>query len=116
MFDGEGTNVEIAGTVNFDADDQSMEWIASMDWHGQSHLIRGLMTMEATYRRAEWGALSEPADYVLFLAYSGLVLGNAACQIRWPPNSVIVWGFHDGDLFFLGRADASGAFRLSVSS
>lgn len=116
MQDGDGTNVEVAGSSKFDPDDKSMAWLDRFEWRGRSHLIRGLMTMEAVYRQNEWAALFGTADYVLFLVYSGLVLSEAASRIRWPANSILVWGFHDGDLFTLGRTDSVGAFRRSVDT
>ena len=107
----QGTNVSLASTVDTDIDpgDQGMSWLGCLDWDGSSHLIHGLKTMETIYGRQEWEEL--PAEYVLFLVYSGLVLAEAATLVQWPSRTIVVWGFHDGDLFVLGQAGPKGFGR-----
>jgi hypothetical protein len=70
--------------------------------------------MHVEYARPGWQRLFDAADYVLFLGYSGVVLAEAAAHVRWPRRTLVVWGFHDGDLFVLGRGERGGFERLAI--
>lgn len=113
----QGANVEIAGTstaqaVRLDPTAENIEWVHRVEWDGDRHLIAGLRAMKEVYARSEWQAQYGAADYVLFLGYSGVVLADAAASVQWPQSVVLVWGFHDGDLFRLGRWGRDGFERL----
>lgn len=108
-----GTNVEIGATGAADPSRADIEWTYELEWYGRSHLIAGLKAMHREYSRSRWEELFSAADYVLFLGYSGLVLAEAAGAVRWEASALVVWGFHDGDLFRLGRAGGTGFKRLA---
>src|SRR5436190_3976473 len=114
MDDGAGKNVEIGGTAREDADDAAGGWLYSLEWYGKPHLITGLLEMHTTYSHEDWKAHFAAADYVLFLAYSGLVLTGAAERIAWRNDTLLVWGFHDGDLLMLARGTRAGLHRLAT--
>jgi hypothetical protein len=50
----------------------------------------------------------EFADYALHLGYLGIVVGHAFSQLREDWSPLVVWGFHDGDLFPPGRRKCDG--------
>ncbi|MDX2012330.1 MAG: LCCL domain-containing protein [Myxococcaceae bacterium] len=81
---------------------------------GRNHLIRGLKRLKRVYGRREWQEHHSMADYLLFLGYSGLVLRDAVRAQAWRGNTVVAWGFHDGDLFSLARADPTGVTVLAA--
>jgi len=115
-----GTNVEIGATGDVRPGQlspaaENIEWVHRLEWYGERHLISGLRAMKSVYARDEWQTLYDTADYVLFLPYSGLVLADAAAKLRWPRRVVLVWGFHDGDLFRLGRGHRDGFERSVVA-
>ena len=72
--------------------------------------------MHEEYARPEWARLFDAADYVLVLGYSSVVLAEAAAIVRWPRRSPLIWGFHDGDLFILGRGQRAGFERMAAIS
>ena len=110
---GDGAhNVEIGGSTKCDPQSDSQSWLSRGLNYGSEHLIRGLLDLHAEYDTAIWkrrdekipsGSASAFADYAVFLAYSGIVLGHALKRIKVSHSLVAVWGFHDGDLFLLGR-------------
>jgi hypothetical protein len=112
MGDGDGENVEIGFTSSCDPLADSSEWLRKLG-RGHGHLIRGLYELHSEYMSAPWQ--SEPkygwwttcagvADEFLFFAYSGIVLGHALKRLKLPRRTVLaIWGFHDGDLYFLCR-------------
>jgi hypothetical protein len=111
-----GANVEIGATGAPRPDSFEIDWVYELTWYGTSHLIAGLRVMHEEYARPEWARLFDVADYVLFLGYSGVILAEAAATVRWRRRSLLVWGFHDGDLFILGRGQRAGFERLGVAS
>ena len=111
-----GTNVEIGTTAASRPAALDIDWVYELPWYGSSHLIAGLRAMHNEYARPEWAKLFEIAGYVLFLGYSGVVLAEAAAAVRWPRRSLLVWGFHDGDLFILRRGQRVGFERLAAIS
>jgi hypothetical protein len=114
MDDGAGENVEIGGTSRDGVEDADGDWLYSLEWYGTRHLIAGLLEMHAIYSHEDWKTHFAAADYVLFLGYSGLVLMEAAERVAWRDDTLLVWGFHDGDMFALARASAGGVQRLAV--
>jgi hypothetical protein len=107
MRDGAGTNVEIGGTSNCDPSQDTQEWTAQDLKYGDRHLIKSLVSMSAAYASPTWRRGDHDyfdfADYVLFLALSGIVLGQALQRLNPGRALLSVWGFHDGDTFLLGR-------------
>ena len=109
MDGGAGTNVEIAGTMQCEPMAKEVEWAFECEWSGEPHLIRGLVAMKALYDASK---VASEADYLVFLGYSGLVLGEAIVRLKPAEPILVVWGFHDGDLFRLARATPDGSKPL----
>lgn len=112
MRNGHGTNVELGGTTECDPLKDSIDWLGTKLQYGRDHLIRGLCEMHREFSSERWRIRDETiaqgdaysfADYILFLGYSGIVLGHAFKLLRVNRTILPVWGFHDGDLFLLGR-------------
>jgi hypothetical protein len=121
MGDGDGKNVEIGGTANCDPQQDSIKWLYSGLTYGNVHLIHGLYELHAEYSTTAWrvndksipcGSFFSFADYVLFLSYSGIVLGNAFQSLKISRPFLASWGFHDGDMFLLCRNSADGFAML----
>jgi hypothetical protein len=109
MDGGAGTNVEIAGTSDCEPMSKVTDWAFSCEWSGEPHLIRGLVAMKQLYDQSNVAAA---ADYLVFLGYSGLVFGEAIVRLKPLEPILVVWGFHDGDLFRLARATPDGSKPL----
>lgn len=112
MDDPGGKNVEIGGTATVNPADDGREWLYALEWYGPPHLIESLRDLQDVYMEWPSDDLQMTADYVLFLTYSGLVLAEAAAQVTWRDDTVVVWGFHDGDLYTLGQGRPTGFERL----
>lgn len=110
MEGGDGTNVEI-GCIPCDAATNDKDWIYGDLRYGDPLLIRGLCTLHSTYSLPQWEALFSFSDYLVFLGYSGLVLREALKNFSTPQSLLFAWGFHDGDMFILGRTHAD-SFEL----
>lgn len=104
MEGGKGTNVEFGGATNCDSAEDDESWLESDLDYGDEHLIRGLVDMHAVYSTPQWEPWSEFCDYAFFLGYSGIVLGAAMARTAGARDLLAAWGFHDGDLFLLGRS------------
>lgn len=120
MRGGRGVNVEIAWSTACDPASDSLDWLAGPLARGGRHLIRGLFDLHAEYSGAAWragdervapGTYLELADYILPLGYSGIVLGHAFGRLPADRALLVVRGFHDGDVFLLGRMKA-GKFHF----
>ena len=81
-------------------------------FRGKPHLIRGLYELHSVYSGPAWRVRDEAvaqgtyfafADYALFLGYSGIILRHAFGHFPADRSLLAVWGFHDGDMFLLGR-------------
>ena len=103
MREGNGMNVGIGVTSKCDVAKEETEWAYNDLNYGTDHLIYGLHPLHKVYSKPEWQDLFSFADYILFLTYSGIVLGQALSQLQTKQSFLAVWGFHDGDLFVLGR-------------
>jgi len=103
MDDGKGTNVELGLSKSCNPKDFSDDWAYDCEDYGTSHLIKGLYEVsEAFSVEGKW--ISEEqhfAEYVIFLGYSGIVLRAALNNLETENDFLSIWGFHDGDLFFL---------------
>ena len=108
MADGAGKNVEIGASESADAEDDSGEWVLGDLKYGQDFLIKGLVKMHKLYQSDEWAECFGFCDYILFLAYSGIVLSNACRAVFVDSPIRVTWGFHDGDMFKLGRIELGG--------
>jgi hypothetical protein len=120
MGEGDGPNIEIGATTKCDPFTDSTDWVRGELTHGGVHHICGLYEMHQVYSQEAWrvkdktiaqGSAFSFADYILFLAYSGIVLTHAFVRLRLTRPVLPVWGFHDGDLFILGRTMPEG-FQL----
>jgi hypothetical protein len=111
MGDGDGHNLEIGGSSKCDPRNDKINWLFSGDLrYGHRHLIFGLYELQVVYSLPAWKSVFELCDYVFFLGYSGIVLAEAFDRLRTQRTLLPAWGFHDGDLFLLGRKEA-GLFR-----
>jgi hypothetical protein len=107
-----GHNVEIGATKECDPFKLESEWAWHCEWYGESHLIAGLKDLKRVYEAPEFEPVSGFADYALFLGYSGLVLAQAMEALKVSAPLLAAWGFHDGDLFFLGRRETKRFERI----
>lgn len=87
--------------------DPDVAWVYSdLDILGQ-FLLPGIKKLNDAYATPQWKDVFSFCDYVLPLAYSGLVLTLALSRINSNAVFAVAWGFHDGDLFLLGTRKAS---------
>ena len=106
MNDGSGANVEIAFSqqcrVDVPADDS---WLENLEHRGAAHLIRSLYDMQQVYSNEKKYSyeIRSFVEYVVFLGYSGVVLGTALKRINHAGSYLAQWGYHDGDLFCLAQ-------------
>jgi hypothetical protein len=107
MDDPDGYNIELGATDACDASTLESDWVWNCPWYGEQHLIKGLRQLKASYDQPQWNDLANEADYIIPLGYSGLILATAFEQMPYSRSVLVVWGFHDGDLFFLGRRTAT---------
>jgi hypothetical protein len=115
MERGSGSNLEIALGAGTPEDASAGQWLfEGPKTYGSSHLIRGLYELHRVYRKRTWKPWFDLCDYTLFLGYSGLVLAQVFDCVRDLGPLVVIWGFHDGDLFVLGR-HRDGAFVRSTA-
>ena len=112
MNDGAGFNVALGATSRCNPLELDPDWPSSCEWEGADHLIEGLVALQATYQADEWKVEREFADYHLFLGYSGLILADALAMLAVGEPLLAVFGFHDGDLFFLARRAPGGIERI----
>jgi hypothetical protein len=68
--------------------------------------------LKNVYDQPQFESVSSFADYALFLRYSGLVLAEAMESVTVSEPFLAAWGFHDGDLFFLGRREPDRFERI----
>jgi hypothetical protein len=113
--DGGGHNVEIGLTTTADPERLKMDWAWGCEHYGERHLIHGLYTVHAAIMALDLEyELNNPAEYIFFLGYSGIVLASALEELPVSWDSLYVWGFHDGDLAFLARGSPTGVKRLAT--
>lgn len=104
MHDGKGSNIEI-GWIAGDTNQNGTEWAYGELTYGDPFLISSLASLQNIYSLPQYDNDFSLAEYILFLGYSGLVVREAL--ISYAPNlsMLFAWGFHDGDLFLLGRTE-----------
>ncbi len=112
MSDGTGFNLALGATCRCNPLELDPDWLTSCEWDGADHLIEGLVALQATYSCDEWKTDFAFADYHLVLGYSGLVLADALALVAVREPLLAVWGFHDGDLFFLARRTPASVERI----
>jgi len=100
MEDGKGSNVEIGMNSSCDPTKISIDWAFDCDTYGDRHLIKGLYSFFANFTGSD-DENKYLAEYIIFLAYSGLVLREALLKANNQRDFISCWGFHDGDLFLL---------------
>jgi len=103
MDNGHGTNLDFGGTAACDVSQDQVEWVYGQLKFGEKHLIRGLYELQQVYSQPRWKSVFSFADYMLFLGYSGIILGHAFNRLSTVRCLLPAWGFQDGDLFVLGR-------------
>jgi len=103
MDEGNGTNVEIGLSKSCNPVEFSDDWTYDCEDYGESHLIKGLSEVADTFTNSEKWTYDETsfAEYIVFLAYSGIVLRGALNKLETKNDFIAIWGFHDGDMFFL---------------
>ncbi len=111
MDGGHGHNLEVGWINKVDVEDDDTDWIYRGLQYGPRHLLGGLVDIHSTYSRPEWEDQFSNADYMLFLGYSGLILREVLKNAAIPEPALVAWGFHDGDMFLLGRKKA-GVFEI----
>ncbi len=116
MDEGSGTNVEIGLSESCDPGEFSDEWAYNCKNFGESHLIKGLFDVSYTFIDQEKWEKDERkvAEYVVFLGYSGVVLREALLNATIKNDFLSIWGFHDGDMFFL--LQKNGEIRTVVTN
>ena len=70
---------------------------------GGEHLIYGLYELLRVYEADAWREAFSLCDYIFFLGYSGIIFAQACERLSSPRTLSVEWGFHDGDIFPLGR-------------
>ena len=116
MDEGQGTNIELGVSDVCDPESHDPDWLGRCEWYGENHLIAGLFTMKKIYGQKRWESLNDFAEYSLFLGYGGLVLADAFSTpdlTGLGKPFLAAWGFHDGDIFTLGRGDGQNFTRLA---
>ncbi|BAU52301.1 hypothetical protein [Mucilaginibacter gotjawali] len=103
MENGSGSNVEIGLNSDCDPSILSDGWTYDCDNYGESHLIEGLWLVSDSFISEERWSDDERrfSEYTIFLGYSGLVLREALLNLKTNNDFISIWGFHDGDMFFL---------------
>ncbi|HKX39980.1 MAG TPA: hypothetical protein VJO99_02400 [Burkholderiaceae bacterium] len=106
MEGGKGSNVEV-GWIAADTSQGNADWAYGGLTYGEPFLIAGLLALHDVYSLPQWDDDFSFADYVLFLAYSGLVIREALNGFTIAAPMLFAWGFHDGDLFCLCRSEGN---------
>jgi hypothetical protein len=68
--------------------------------------------LQRVYEREQWQEAFSLCDYIFFLGYSGVILSQAFERIATPRTLLPAWGFHDGDMFALGRTQDGTFTRI----
>ena len=99
-----GFNVTAVSAARCDPASSALGWVFGPVQHGREpHLLSGLRAMRRVYAAARNRSILSRVDYAVPLGYSGVVLATAAALLGSRCPTVVAWGFHDGDLFVLGR-------------
>jgi hypothetical protein len=103
MDNGSGSNLGIGLSNNCDPKEFSDEWAYECEYYGESHLIKSLSEVSNCFDNTEKWTDEERdfSEYIIFLGYSGIILREALKNLRITKDYISIWGFHDGDMFFL---------------
>lgn len=103
MDEGNGTNIEIGLSTDCDPGELTDEWTYECENYGEPYLLNGLYLVSDGFENEELWSDDERefAEYVIFLSYSGVVLREALFNLKTVDDFISIWGFHDGDMFFL---------------
>jgi hypothetical protein len=103
MNEGTGYNIEIGLSSICNPAILEDSWLYECEVYGENHLIRSLYEVEDSFSNEEkWNNKERSkAEYTIFLAYSGLVLREALQNTEIKQDFLAMWGFHDGDIFYL---------------
>lgn len=103
MNEGTGENVEIGLSSICNPAILEDSWLYESKVRGKSHLIRSLYEVEDSFSNEEkWNNTERhEAEYAIFLGYSGFILREALQNIDVKQDFLSMWGFHDGDIFYL---------------
>lgn len=113
----DGMNLQIGASMDCDPLANAKDWLERELDIGNEHYIRGLYPLFLVYGQDNWrtrnssvsgGSHFSFADYAVFLTYSGIVLGHALARLKFGRDILFAWGFHDGDMFLLGRHGTGG--------
>jgi len=103
MDSGKDSNIEIGLSYTCNPYDFSDDWTYDCDHYGSNHLINGLNLVSDSFsNRTKWSSEERSfSEYIIFLGYSGVVLREALLNITTETDFLSIWGFHDGDMFYL---------------
>ncbi|MCB9050802.1 MAG: hypothetical protein H6556_15360 [Lewinellaceae bacterium] len=103
MDEGTGVNIEIGLSSDCNPDIFTDEWAFECDFYGEGHLIKGLYEVADCFENEGKWTDDERAfsEYLIFLGYSGIILREALRNLTTENDFLSIWGFHDGDMFFL---------------
>jgi len=103
MDNGKGSNIEIGLSNTCDPREFSDHWIYDCDSYGDNHLINGLNLVSDNFTNTiKWSPEERSfSEYLIFLGYSGIVLREALINVTTEIDFLSIWGFHDGDMFYL---------------
>ena len=103
MDSGNGSNVEIGLTEKCNPAILNNDWIFECEFYGESHLIKGLSDVEKYFTNENKWTYKERsfAEFLIFIGYSGIVFKEALSSLNLKNDFLSVWGFHDGDVFYL---------------
>lgn len=109
MEDGEGYNIEIGLSDCCNPSIFNAEWSYECPYYGDNHLIKGLSKVSDCFPpkgNLKWSDEEQSlTEYLIFLGYSGIIIRDALMRLNLKNDFLSVWGFHDGDLFFLIQRD-----------
>ena len=105
MGSGNGSNIEIGLSKSCDPKILSDEWTFNCEFYGKNHLIKGLHEISSSFlEKNKWNSeVRAVAEYVIFLGYSGIILRDSIKKLNISTDYLSIWGFHDGDMFFLSQ-------------
>lgn len=99
---GDGHNLDFTSSKVCEPTSESLDWLDEDLDQGDGHLIDGLYLLQQAYTSGKWSEDSQSlCDYILFLGYSGIIVMHAFKQISIAKPTLVVWGFHDGDILRL---------------
>lgn len=102
--------IEIAMSEAVDSTVLNSDWITRCSWYGRPTRIEGTGGPMTCIHQS--GRQMGDAHYIVPLGYAGLLLSASLARIRLRRPALVMWGFHDGDMFYLGRSTAGKFERI----